>query len=63
MRIFALNKASSVIDKKTGERKYVPKGLKQTSINLQWYELLEYELPSINEKKLNYIIVFLILKE
>lgn len=51
MRIFALNKASSVIDKKTGERKYVPKGLKQTSINLQWYELLEYELPSINEKE------------
>ena len=51
MRIFALNKASSVIDKKTGERKYVPKGLKQTSINLQWYELLEYELPNINEKE------------
>ena len=48
MRIFALNKASVIIDKDTGERKSVPKGLKQTSINLQWYELLEYELPDIS---------------
>jgi len=51
MRIFALNKASVVVDSKTGERKPVPKGLKQTSINLQWYELLEYELPDINEEE------------
>ena len=50
MRIFALNKASVIIDKDTGERKSVPKGLKQTSINLQWYELLEYELPPITDK-------------
>lgn len=50
MRIFALNKASVIIDKDTGERKSVPKGLKQTSINLQWYELLEYELPLITDK-------------
>ena len=49
MRIFALNKASVIIDKDTGERKSVPKGLKQTSINLQWYELLEYELPPITD--------------
>lgn len=49
MRIFALNKASVIIDKDTGERKSVPKGLKQTSINLQWYELLEYELPHITD--------------
>ena len=48
MRIFALNKASVIVDKDTGERKSVPKGLKQTSINLQWYELLEYELPDIS---------------
>lgn len=51
MRIFALNKASVVVDSKTGERKPVPKGLKQTSINLQWYELLEYELPDIDEEE------------
>lgn len=50
MRIFALNKAGTIIDNKTGEKKYVPKGLKQTSINLQWYELLEYELPDICDK-------------
>lgn len=51
MRIFALNKANVVVDSKTGERKPVLKGLKQTSINLQWYELLEYKLPDINEKE------------
>lgn len=54
MRIFALNKASVVYDKNTGERKPVPKGLKQTSINLQWYELLEYELPDIDEEEAEY---------
>ena len=54
MRIFALNKASVIIDKDTGERKSVPKGLKQTSINLQWYELLEYELPPITNKDVHF---------
>lgn len=54
MRIFALNKASVIIDKDTGERKSVPKGLKQTSINLQWYELLEYELPPITDKDVHF---------
>lgn len=54
MRVFALNKAGTYIDSKTGEKKYIPKGLKQTSINLQWYELLEYELPPINEKEAEY---------
>lgn len=51
MRIFALNKASTYTDKDTKEKKYVAKGLKQTSINLQWYELLEYELPNIKEEE------------
>lgn len=54
MRIFALNKASVIIDKDTGERKSVPKSLKQTSINLQWYELLEYELPPITNKDIHF---------
>lgn len=54
MRIFALNKAGTIVDSKTGEKKYVPKGLKQTSINLQWYELLEYELPDICEKDIHF---------
>lgn len=51
MKVFALNKAGTFVDTKTGEKRYIPKGLKQTSINLQWYELLEYELPPINEEE------------
>lgn len=54
MRIFALNKAGVIVDSKTGERKSVPKSLKQTSINLQWYELLEYELPPISDKDVHF---------
>lgn len=54
MRIFALNKAGVIFDSKTGERKSVPKSLKQTSINLQWYELLEYELPPITNKDIHF---------
>lgn len=53
MQIFALNKASVMIDK-AGDRKPVPKSLKQTSINLQWYELLEFELPPIYEKDIHF---------
>lgn len=49
MRIFALNKCGKGVNT-NGETIYFPKSLKQTSINLQWYELLEYELPPINEK-------------
>lgn len=54
MRVFALNKAGVIVDSKTGERKSVPKSLKQTSINLQWYELLEYELPDITDKDVHF---------
>lgn len=50
MTIFALNKCGKGVDKKTGDTIYFPKSLKQTSINLKWYELLEYELPRISEK-------------
>jgi len=49
MRIFALNKCGKGVDK-DGNTIYFPKSLKQTSINLQWYELLEYELPPISDK-------------
>lgn len=49
MRIFALNKCGKGVNA-NGETIYFPKSLKQTSINLQWYELLEYELPPISEK-------------
>lgn len=47
MTIFALNKVGKGKNSK-GETIYFGKGLKQTSINLQWYELLEYELPPIS---------------
>lgn len=49
MTIFALNKVGKGTDK-DGNIVYFPKSLKQTSINLQWYELLEYELPPISDK-------------
>lgn len=49
MNIFALNKVGSGTDEK-GNKVYFGKSLKQTSINLQWYELLEHELPPISEK-------------
>lgn len=49
MTIFALNKCGKGQDK-NGNTVYFPKSLKQTSINLQWYELLEHELPPISDK-------------
>lgn len=49
MRIFALNKVGKGTNSK-GETIYFGKSLKQTSINLQWYELLDYELPPISDK-------------
>lgn len=49
MSVFALNKVGAIIDE-NGERSYYGKGLKQTSINLKWYQILEYELPPIGEK-------------
>lgn len=48
MRIFALNKVGTMT-KENGEKVYYGKSLKQTSINLQWYELLEHELPPIGD--------------
>lgn len=48
MRIFALNKVGTMV-KENGEKVYYGKSLKQTSINLQWYELLEHELPPIGD--------------
>lgn len=49
MTIFALNKCGKGKDRH-GNQMFFPKSLKQTSINLKWYELLEYELPPITEK-------------
>ena len=52
MTIFALNKCGMKIDK-NGNKSYFPKSLKQTSINLQWYELLEHDLPPIGKDDIN----------
>lgn len=53
MTIFALNKVGKGTDK-AGNTIYFGKSLKQTSINLQWYELLEHELPPISEKDIHF---------
>lgn len=47
MKVFALNKVGAMNDD-NGEKKYYGKGLKQVSINLQWYDIIEYELPDIS---------------
>lgn len=49
-RIFALNKVGTGIDAE-GNRIFFGKSLKQTSINIKWYQLLEYNLPPINEEE------------
>lgn len=53
MTLFALNKASTFIDKQ-GNRISVPKSLKQTSINLQWYDIIEFTLPRSEEEDSHY---------
>lgn len=53
MTIFALNKVGKGTNK-DGNTIYFGKSLKQTSINLQWYELLEHELPPISEKDIKF---------
>ena len=52
-QIYGLNSAGVNIDKDTGERVKFGKSLKQTSINLKWYELLEFRLPPIDEEEYN----------
>ena len=49
-RIFALNKVGVGIDAE-GNRVFFGKSLKQTSINIKWYQLLEYTIPPINEEE------------
>ena len=53
MTIFALNKIGKGIDAK-GNTIYFGKKLKQTSINLQWYELLDHKLPPISDLDIHY---------
>lgn len=50
-QVYALHSAGVNIDKETGERQKFGKGLKQTSINLKWYNLLDFRLPPITEEE------------
>ena len=50
-KVFGLNSASVNVNKDTGERVKFGKSLKQTSINLKWYELLDFKLPPITEEE------------
>ena len=50
-KVFGLNSATVNVDKDTGERVKFGKSLKQTSINLKWYELLDFKLPPITEEE------------
>ena len=50
-QIFALHSATVNIDKETHERVKFGKSLKQTSINLKWYNLLDFTLPDITEEE------------
>ena len=50
-KIYGLNSAGINIDKETKERVKYPKSLKQTSINLKWYELLDFTLPPISQEE------------
>lgn len=50
-KVFALNSAGVRINNETGERDKYGKGLKQTSINLKWHELLDFTLPPIDKEE------------
>ena len=50
-KIFALNSAGVNVDKTTGARNKFGKGLKQVSINLKWYNLLDFTLPPIDDEE------------
>lgn len=51
--VFGLNSAGKNIDAETGEIKKYPKSLKQTSINLKWFELLDFTLPPITQRDID----------
>lgn len=48
-QVYGLHSAGVNVDKDTGERQKFGKSLKQTSINLKWYNLLDFKLPPITE--------------
>lgn len=50
-QVYGLHSAGIRYDKDTGERMKFGKGLKNTSINLKWHEILDFELPPIDEEE------------
>lgn len=50
-QVYSLHAATVNIDKDSGERQKFGKSLKQTSINLKWYNLLDFTLPPITEEE------------
>lgn len=50
-KVFALHSAGVNVDSKTGERVKFAKSLKQTAINLKWHELLDFNLPPIDQEE------------
>lgn len=53
MCVYGLKAASVRIDKDSGERQKFSKGLKNTSINLKWHNVLDFTLPPIDEEEYN----------
>lgn len=51
-QVFGLHSASVSTDKETGERQKFGKSLKQTSINLKWYNLLDFKLSPITDEEM-----------
>ena len=51
--VYGLKAAKIQIDSKTKERQKFSKGLKNTSINLKWHDVLDFTLPPINEEEYN----------
>ena len=49
-QVYGLHSASVVVDSE-GNRNKFGKGLKQTAINLKWYEILEFKLPPIDKEE------------
>lgn len=51
MCVYGLKAASVRVDSKTRERQKFSKGLKNTSINLKWHDVLDFTLPPIDEEE------------
>lgn len=51
MCVYGLKAAKVQVDSKTGERQKFSKGLKNTSVNLKWHDVLDFTLPSIDKEE------------